>query len=93
MVRRYIRVTGRVQGVGFRWFAQQHAARLGLTGWAENQEDGSVVMEIQGEECGVEQFTAAVSKGPSYALVDGVEAASREPDPDERTFRVRDRWF
>lgn len=93
MVRRQIRVTGLVQGVGFRWFAQQHAARLGLTGWAENQEDGSVIMEIQGEERGLEQFTDAVSQGPRYAQVGGVEILSREPDPDERTFRVRDRWF
>ncbi|HWS43766.1 MAG TPA: acylphosphatase [Pseudoflavonifractor sp.] len=93
MVRRQIRVTGLVQGVGFRWFAQQNAARLGLTGWVENQEDGSVIMEIQGEEHGVEHFTGAVAQGPRYARVESIETLHREPNPDERAFGVRDGWL
>ena len=41
-VRYFGRATGRVQGVGFRMFVQQHASELGLTGWVRNMEDGSV---------------------------------------------------
>ena len=40
MVRFYIRVSGRVQGVGFRWFTSMTASRLDLTGWVRNREDG-----------------------------------------------------
>ena len=43
MIRLYIRVSGRVQGVGFRWFTSMTAARLNLTGWVRNREDGDVV--------------------------------------------------
>ena len=89
-VRRFVRVTGLVQCVGFRWFAQQNASRLGLTGWVENEEDGSVTMEVQGETQGVDAFIGAVTQGPRYARVDSVEVAARAEDPAERSFRVRD---
>lgn len=93
MVRRQIRVTGIVQCVGFRWFAQQNASRLGLTGWVSNQSDGSVAMEIQGDERAVDAFTAEVSHGPRYAQVDSVEVRALAFDDAECAFRVEDMWF
>ena len=48
--RRHWRFTGRVQGVGFRYRAQYAASLLGLTGWVENQWDGTVLLEVQGRE-------------------------------------------
>lgn len=93
MLRRQIRVTGVVQCVGFRWFAQQNASRLGLTGWVRNQPDGSVAMEVQGDERAVDAFMAEVSHGPRYAQVDSVEARALDLDQTERTFRVEDMWF
>ena len=50
-IRRHILFYGRVQGVGFRYYAVQKARQLRLTGWVRNLYDGSVEMEVQGEEC------------------------------------------
>lgn len=90
MVRRGIRVTGIVQCVGFRWFAQQNASRFGLTGWVSNQSDGSVMMEAQGDERAVDAFTAEVSHRPRYAQVETVEIRALECEPEERSFGVQD---
>ena len=49
-IRRHILFYGRVQGVGFRYYAVQKARQLRLTGWVRNLYDGSVEMEVQGEE-------------------------------------------
>ena len=89
MVRLYIRVSGRVQGVGFRWFTSMTAARLNLTGWVRNREDGDVEMEVQGDEGPVEEFVRAVSRGPRYALVDSVERHALTPEEGERSFHER----
>ena len=87
MIRRQIRVTGQVQGVGFRWFAKMTASRLGLTGWVRNCPDGSVELEVQGDEAAVEAMVEAVSRGPGYAWVDQVTTAPR-PLADEYSFHV-----
>ena len=49
-MRRHFILSGRVQGVGFRWRASQIGEMLGLTGWVRNLEDGSVEMEAEGPE-------------------------------------------
>ena len=49
-IRKHIIFYGRVQGVGFRYYAVQKANQLGLTGWVKNLYDGSVEMEVEGEE-------------------------------------------
>lgn len=93
MVRRYIRVSGLVQGVGFRWFAEQNAARLGLTGWACNLEDGDVELEVQGDAEAVDLFIGAASRGPRYARVEHITVRPLDADPGERSFHVRDTWM
>ena len=87
MIRRYFRVTGQVQGVGFRWFARMNASRLGLTGWVRNCPDGSVELEVQGDAAAVAAMEEAVARGPSYGWVDRVESLSR-PLEEEHSFRV-----
>lgn len=52
-LRFYLRFTGRVQGVGFRWTNMSIASDLGLAGWVKNLDDGSVDMEIQGTPAGI----------------------------------------
>ena len=89
MIRLYIRVSGRVQGVGFRWFTSMTAARLNLTGWVHNREDGDVEMEVQGDEGPVEDFVRAVSRGPRYAVVENMERHPLVPEPGERSFHER----
>jgi acylphosphatase len=64
-----VRVTGRVQGVSFRWYAQQEALRLGVRGWIRNEPDGSVAGHLEGEDAAVDALVAWCRRGPSYAAV------------------------
>ena len=57
-----IRVTGRVQGVSFRFHAEQEAQRLGLTGWVRNEPDGSVALHVEGEPDAVEDLVELVPR-------------------------------
>jgi acylphosphatase len=70
--RRWI-VRGRVQGVGFRYFAQRAAAELGLTGYARNLDDGRVEVYAAGPQEKLSQLGALLYRGPRWADVRGVE--------------------
>lgn len=63
------RVTGRVQGVAFRWHTQQEASRLGVTGWVRNEVDGSVLVHAEGDDAAVSDLVAWCHHGPSSARV------------------------
>ncbi len=56
MIRKHIIFYGRVQGVGFRFYAVHKARQLGLTGWVQNLYDGSVEMEVQGTEARIDEL-------------------------------------
>jgi acylphosphatase len=64
-----VKVTGRVQGVSFRWYTQQEAARLGVHGWVRNEPDGSVLAHLEGEPEAVDAMVEWCGRGPSYAAV------------------------
>jgi len=66
------RVGGRVQGVGFRYFVQKNAHRLGAVGWVRNERDGSVELEAEGPREVLEALLDAVRLGPPGARVAGV---------------------
>jgi acylphosphatase len=68
-----IRVSGRVQGVGFRNAATREARHLGLKGWVRNESDGSVRMQIQGSQAACNGFIAWCHRGPGYAWVEKVD--------------------
>ncbi len=68
-----VRVTGRVQGVWYRGWAQGEARRLGLRGWVGNQPDGSVAAVLAGPEAAVAAMLEAMRRGPPEARVAGVE--------------------
>jgi acylphosphatase len=76
---RAIRVFGKVQGVFFRRSAREEARRLGLTGFARNEPDGSVYVEIEGEDAALASFAAWCETGPPDARVERVEVTVREP--------------
>ncbi|MGQ0814461.1 MAG: acylphosphatase [Gemmatimonadota bacterium] len=77
-------MSGRVQGVGFRWFIVGCAERLELHGWVRNASDGSVEVECEGSPARVEQLRKRLDQGPPGARVTGVEelAAGAEQLPD-----------
>jgi acylphosphatase len=72
ITRRFV-VWGRVQGVGFRWFVSRQARRLGLVGFARNQDDGSVEVVARGPDTALAAFARELAKGPTMAQVSGVE--------------------
>ncbi|MCD6290418.1 MAG: acylphosphatase [Anaerolineae bacterium] len=74
MARLWVEVHGRVQGVGFRYFVQNQARRLGVTGWVRNRPDGSVELEAEGRRADLERFLEVVRRGPSSARVQRVDA-------------------
>ncbi len=71
MVRHYL-VTGRVQGVGFRWFVQREAAELNLRGWVRNTDQGAVELVAAGEPADLAELEAALHKGSRGSRVDAV---------------------
>lgn len=66
-------VRGRVQGVGYRWFAQRAAESLGLSGYARNLDDGRVEVYAVGPEKKLSELAGMLYKGPRWADVRGVE--------------------
>ncbi len=71
LARRYV-VSGRVQGVGFRYFTEAAAAVEGVDGWVRNRPDGRVEIEVEGDADAVERFERRVRMGPPGARVDEV---------------------
>lgn len=74
-----VKVTGRVQGVSFRWYAMQQAERLGVTGWVRNEPDGSVAAHIEGDDDAVDAMVEWCRQGPSYAVVHHVAVTDASP--------------
>ncbi len=72
MVRKRIAFCGWVQGVGFRWRARNAADLYGCTGWVRNEYDGSVLMEIQGEEAQIDQVILAIERG-RYVRIENMQ--------------------
>jgi acylphosphatase len=72
LVARRILVSGRVQGVGFRWFAMERASFEGITGWVRNLPAGEVEVMAEGDAEAVDRFERALRQGPGRARIDDV---------------------
>lgn len=81
-------VTGRVQGVGYRYFALRHAQELGVAGFVKNLPDGSVEVVAEAAEGALLSFEDRLRRGPSFAAVADVERA-RLPDRGAEGFHIR----
>lgn len=79
MTRRAYRVTGRVQGVGFRWFVRKAASRLGLRGTVRNAPEGHVEVVAEGAKDALDALERELRKGPPPASVEDVAVL---PAPD-----------
>lgn len=86
--RLHARVTGRVQGVGFRYHTRSRARSFGLTGWVRNEADGSVSVEAEGSEKSLEEFANWLRKGPPSARVEDVDVRYTPARGTEGDFRV-----
>ena len=78
LARRYL-IGGRVQGVGFRFFAEEAASREGVSGWVRNLPDGRVEAAAEGDAEAVARFERSIQHGPRGARVDTFEALDDVP--------------
>ena len=90
MPRVHVIVRGQVQGVGYRWFAMRQARHHALTGWIRNRPDGSVEAEVEGPQAALEALLADFRRGPSHAVVSGVETEWRDGVHGHTEFVIRD---
>jgi acylphosphatase len=85
--RRFL-ISGRVQGVGFRYFAEAAAAREGLHGWVRNLPDGRVEASAEGDAQALDRFERAIRHGPPGARVDHVDVDHTAPTGRDTGFSV-----
>jgi len=74
----YIKITGRVQGVGFRYHTKKIAEKLKISGFVRNNYDGSVIIEASGEFDYITQFTNWCYEGPAWSHVENVEVSENK---------------
>jgi acylphosphatase len=82
-------IQGRVQGVGFRYFAQDAAQELGLAGWARNLPDGSVEAYAEGPKEALEAWVSRLQQGPPLSRIEAIRPTWQAPQGDLRTFSIR----
>jgi acylphosphatase len=83
-----IRIAGRVQGVGYRYYAHACAWRLGITGYVRNARNGTVEAVIVGTKEMCEQMLHDLERGPSTGRVHGLSVEPLSPAPHYEDFRV-----
>ena len=88
IARRYV-ISGRVQGVGFRFFTEAAAAREGLHGWARNLPDGRLEISIEGDAESVERFERQIAHGPPGARVSDLQIDEDVPTQRATGFSIR----
>ncbi len=88
MKRVHVWISGRVQGVAFRYRTQSQAEGLGLKGWVRNLSDGRVEALFEGDDSDVNSMLAWCRKGPSLARVDDLEISEELYKGEFRDFRI-----
>jgi acylphosphatase len=84
-----ILLSGRVQGVGFRYFAEARASRYNITGYARNTYDDKVEIVCQGEPDNLDKFILGVKKGPSFSHVTHVDTEEIKNSPIYDSFEIQ----
>ena len=85
--RRWI-VSGRVQGVGYRYYARQAAQTLGVRGWIRNLPDGSCELQVAGSAELLQRFHADLMRGPRGSRVDDIAEERLVQVPDWQSFQI-----
>jgi acylphosphatase len=89
LVARKFLISGRVQGVGFRYFIEARATAEGVHGWVRNLPDGRVEALLEGEQTSVDRVEAVLWRGPSGAVVDHVASEAVVPSGRPTGFSIR----
>lgn len=87
VARKYF-ISGEVQGVGYRFFAQRAAARHQVVGYVKNLSDGRVETLVEGSATQVEAFKHDLAAGPRFGRVDDIEELNLDPTGTYSTFRI-----
>jgi acylphosphatase len=87
-MRLHVVVSGRVQGVGFRWFVRETAIELDLAGWVRNRADGLVEVVAEGTDDSVARFRQALVQGPPHAHVASVDDVPSDARELKRPFEI-----
>lgn len=88
LIRYHIIVTGRVQGVGFRYFTKGYADRYGLTGWVRNELNGSVQMEVQGSPNKLNLLCETIKEGNRFIRIDSFNKSIIATKPEDKSFNI-----
>lgn len=93
MVRHYL-VSGRVQGVGFRWYVHREASELGLRGWVRNTDEGHVEAVATGTEQELADLETAMKRGSKGSRVDRIQIHNLEDNEADNlvTFEIEGAW-
>ena len=89
MIQYEIKITGKVQGVGFRYFAYQKANEIGISGWVKNYRDGGVIIIAQGDKIDLNTFTDYLQIGPTRARVDNISKYKKQILNNFSDFEIR----
>jgi acylphosphatase len=85
----YILISGRVQGVGFRWFAERQAVEHGVDGYVKNLGDGRVEILAQAENEVLEAFCETLKQGPPFSRPEELSLKTAPINPELRGFHIR----
>ena len=91
-IARKYRISGRVQGVGFRFFAERWANQLGLAGYVKNLPDGTVEAYAIGDAAALEEFKARLQEGPRTGRVENIRESEEQVNKRYKRFMVEDSW-
>ena len=89
MIQYEIKITGKVQGVGFRHFTQLKANDIGITGWVKNSRDGTVLIMAQGDETDLNTFIDFLQIGPTRARVERISKHKMKLLSDFDNFSIK----
>ena len=89
MLQLKIIVSGKVQGVGYRYFAQMKAVQFGITGWVRNRQDGTVEMLTTGDKENLDSFIEEIRRGNPFSTVDQIDISETKAEEKYRSFTIK----
>ncbi|WP_053361576.1 acylphosphatase [Bacillus sp. FJAT-27251] len=89
MLQLQIVVTGKVQGVGYRYYAQMMAVQHGITGWVRNRPDGSVEMLTSGTKENLDLFLKEIRSGSPFSSVDEMRIEEKQHKERYNSFTIK----